>query len=176
MRWILFTEKFHVRVGLCRYCLCSLGSPELPRQSYLHPHLCIYPDYLLFCRNMYSSRTKIESCEFSLLNTCQNQYWNITGMGNSTDTKYLLKHLFRMLTLSILWTTDDPIRQEDVVCCRRPGVARLVRVKSAVGTAGLAACLCSVARGGDWGFTRALRGLWRSGGCWVPWCLVLGDG
>ena len=28
------------------------------------------------------------------------------------------------------------IRQEDMVCCRRPGVARLVRVKSAVGTAG----------------------------------------
>ena len=28
------------------------------------------------------------------------------------------------------------IRQEDMVCCRRPGVAWLVRVKSAVGTAG----------------------------------------
>ena len=100
--------EVRVRVGLCRNCRCSLGSPELPRQSYLHPHLRIYPDYLLFCRNMYSLRTKIESCEFSLLNTCQNQYWNITGMGNSTDTKCLLKHLFRMLTLSILWTTDDP--------------------------------------------------------------------
>lgn len=136
MRWILFPEKSHVRVGLGRCCLCSLGSPELPRQSYLHPHLRIYPDYLLFCRNMYSLRTKIESCEFSLLNTCQNQYWNITAMGNSTDTKYLLKHLFRMLTLSILWTTDDRIRQEDMVCCCRPGVARLVQVKSAVGTAG----------------------------------------
>ena len=85
---------------------------------------------------MYSSRTKVESCEFFLLNTCQNQYWNITGMGNSIDTKYLLKHLFRMLTLSILRTTDDPIHQEDMVCCCRPGVARLVRVKSAVGTAG----------------------------------------
>ena len=89
MRWCLFTGKLRVHVGLCRYCLCSLGSPELPRQSYLHPPLCIDHDHLLFCWNMYSSRTKIESCEFSILNTCQGQYWNITGKGNSTDTKYL---------------------------------------------------------------------------------------
>ena len=40
---------------------------------------------------------------------------------------------------------------------------------------GLVACLCSVAGGGNGGFAGALRALWRSRGCWVPWWLVLGN-
>lgn len=157
MWWCLFTEKFHVHVGLCRYCWCSLGSPELLGQSYLHPHLHMCHDYLLFCWNMYSSRTKIESFEFSILNTCQNQYWNFTGMRNSTDTKYLLKHLFRMPTLLILWTTDDPILQEDAFCCQEPGVARLVRVKLAAGTAGPGGLSLLSGRRREWGLCRSAQ-------------------
>lgn len=70
--------------------------------SSLHPHLHVYHDNLLFCSNMYSSRTKTESCEFSVLNTHQNQCWNSVGMENSTNIKHLLKPVCKTPSLLIL--------------------------------------------------------------------------
>ena len=62
-----------------------------------------------------------------------------------------------MLTLSIVWTADDPIRREDVFCQQGPGVAQLVRVKLAVGTAGPGGLFLLSGRRRGWGLCKSAQ-------------------